>query len=685
MAKKLNNASFEYGGITLNLTKSTTQAAVRFSAKPNTRTARSLSGELEGFSMISAKSGVDKKLDKFRALPEVSNGTHVYTIDDKKDAPFVPTGNIYIEFKSKADKTQQMALFEALHLSVKEVVDTGAYRVAVTPLSPNPIKCVISLQKNKLISIAEPELLTLPAERDFAPADGRFGGTQWHYENTGTPIPIVEIPDAIYGSDHFKKGADAKVKATWEYMRSLGNKSLKIAVIDTGFAVEHPQLKGDGTKIKHPFDAAKRIADASPLYPIGGGQFGVHSHGTSCAAVAAGAWDNNGLLGACPNARIIPIKLDVLSDEAIKSAFEHAFLNGADIISCSLGYPKPIPLSTYITNYLKKIVREGRGGKGMPIFFAAGNANPQSDNMPRPVSDFAANTDMLCVTASNSLDQSSDYTFYGSNAFICAPTNGDPGVGISTATVDIAANGVSMEYGYTSGFGGTSSATPLVAGITGLILTANPTLTLEQLKEVLRKSSDKIGGADQYNANGHSDFFGFGRINALKAVKMAESMAGASSIPSPNTGGTKSGTTSGTTTDTKSNTTTSSGSTATRQKGKVISKSLNVRTGPGSKNTKVAELKQGDKVDLLEKVDNWWKIAKDKYVSADYIQIIQPEKTAKVINTFLNVRFGASVATAKVGELKLGDIVTVFETNAENWIRIGENRWVLGKYVQLLS
>jgi subtilisin family serine protease len=672
MNKKLNKASFNYGGITLNLTKSTTQAAVRFSSKPNARTAKTVDSALESFSLVSAKKGVDSKLDKLRALPEVASGTHVYAVDDSGDAPFVPTGNLYIEFKASSDAEQQQSIMEAMHLNIKEIVDKGAYLVSVTALSPNPIKCAMALQKNKAVSVAEPEFLTLPATRDFAPAAGRFGGTQWHYENTGTSIPIVEIPDAIYGPDHFKKGADAKVKATWEYMRSLGNKSLKIAVIDTGFATEHPQLKGDGTKIKNSFNAALRISDPSPLFDIGGGQFGVHSHGTSCAAVAAGAWDQNGLLGACPNARIMPIKLDVLSDEAIKSAFEHAFLNGADIISCSLGYPKPIPLSTFVTNYLRKVVKEGRGGKGLPIFFAAGNANPMSNNMPRPVSDFAANPDLLCVTASNSLDQSSDYTFFGSNAFICAPTNGDPGVGISTATVDMDENGVGMVYGYTSGFGGTSSATPLVAGICGLVLTANPNLTLAELKDILKKSSDKIGGASQYDANGHSDLFGFGRINALKAVKMAEALAG----DKPATGTSNSGTNT-------TNTGTNTSSTATRQKGKVLSKTLNIRKGPGTSNAKVAELKQGDQVDLLEKVDNWWKIGAGKYVSADYIQIVVTPKTAKVNNTFLNVRSGPGVANSKVGELKLGDIVTVFEVNAENWVRIGDNRWVLGKYLQI--
>lgn len=73
------------------------------------------------------------------------------------------------------------------------------------------------------------------------------------------------------------------------------------------------------------------------------------------------------------------------------------------------------------------------------MFFAAGNANPASNNVPRAISDFAAHPDGICVTASNSLDQRAGYSFYGANAFLCAPTNGDAGVGITTATCDLGA------------------------------------------------------------------------------------------------------------------------------------------------------------------------------------------------------------------------------------------------------
>lgn len=685
--KKADKATFSYGGVELSLSKSGTQAAVQYTpgrtAEPATRAKRGATApppqQIESFEMVNSKRNIGGKLDELRARPDVSVGTHVWYVDGEEDTPFIPTGNLYIEFKAGTAPDKQDEILDEMNLSIKEVVGPNAFRVSVTAGSPNPIKCVMALQKKKIVSVAEPEFATLPVTNDFAQPGGRFIATQWHLENTGQAIPIIDIPNAVFGTGHFRRGADAKVKAAWAFLGHVGSKNLKIAVIDTGFDVEHPQLRGDGTKIRTPYNAARKTADPSPWYQASDGSWGVFSHGTSCAAVAAGALDAQGVLGAAPNARIIPIKLDILSDEAIKNAFEHALLNGADIISCSLGFPKPVPLSTYVSNYLSRVTREGRAGKGIPMFFAAGNANPSSNNQPRMVSDFAAHPEAICVTASNSLDERSDYSFYGPNAFLCAPTNGNSGVGITTATVDVGPDGRTLAHQYTSGFGGTSSATPLVAGICALILSANPNLTVAQIKNVLRQSTDKIAGG--YNANGHSQFLGYGRVNALKAVQMAAQLAGGGSpavtpnpTPVPN--------------PTPTPTQPSGGATATGLRGKVTSKFLNVRNGPATTNAKVAELTQGTIVNLLEKLTGWWRIAPGQFVSADYIEVLSSAggatRQGKVNSPTLNVRNGPSTANAKVAELRQGNTVSIFETSADGWHRIGVGQWVLGKYIQIV-
>ncbi len=672
--KKVNKATFIYGGEQLTLSKSKTQAAVRYTSgmqKPKRGKAEKTE-QFRDFEVIDVKRGVDSKLDELRAKPEVSVGTHVWNTEGGNDVPFIPSGYLYVAFKPNTDNNQEQRILENLHLSVRERIDDDAYRVQVTAESPNPIKCAILLQRHKEVSIAEPEFITKPMVRAFSEPAGRFINTQWHLENAGIQIPVIDVPNTVFGSSQFRRGADAKVKETWSLLQGLGSKTLKIAVIDTGFDIEHPQLRGDGTKIRNTFNAANRSADVAPWFQASDGSWGIYSHGTSCAAVAAGAWDTQGILGACPNARIIPIKLDILSDDAIVKAFEHALLNGADIISCSLGFPNPVPLSTWVSNTIAKVAREGRGGLGTPIFIAAGNANPASNNQPRQISDFATHPNVMCITASNSLDEPSSYSFYGSNAFMSAPTNGNNGCGITTASVAVAGDGRSLEHVYVSDFGGTSSATPLAAGICGLLLTANPNLTVTQVRSIFQQTTDKIGSG--YDANGRSPRLGYGRINAIKAVKMALGNA----APAGNTGG-------GTIVTPPPTTTTS-------MKGKVISNFLNVRSGPASTNPKVAELHQGDVVNLLEKSGGFWRIGQGQYVSADYIQVIATGSTTPVapasrqgviVNSpTVNVRSGPSTANAKVAVLKQGARVTIFQTSADGWHRIGTGQWVIGRYIQ---
>ncbi|MGB3799735.1 MAG: S8 family serine peptidase, partial [Lewinella sp.] len=74
---------------------------------------------------------------------------------------------------------------------------------------------------------------------------------------------------------------------------------------------------------------------------------------------------------------------------------------------------------------------------------------------------------------------------------------------------------------YHKHFGGTSAATPLVAGICGLMLSANPDLTAREVKAILEQTADKIGSPAGYDASGWSNQFGFGRVNAERAVAEA--------------------------------------------------------------------------------------------------------------------------------------------------------------------
>ncbi len=84
--KKVNKATFQFGGEEISLSKSKTQVAVRFNPgmklKPKRKTAPN--EQVRDFEIVTAKSGIDAKLDKLRAHPDVSVGTHVWLVNDEE-------------------------------------------------------------------------------------------------------------------------------------------------------------------------------------------------------------------------------------------------------------------------------------------------------------------------------------------------------------------------------------------------------------------------------------------------------------------------------------------------------------------------------------------------------------------------------------------------------------------------
>jgi subtilisin family serine protease len=200
------------------------------------------------------------------------------------------------------------------------------------------------------------------------------------------------------------------------------------------------------------------------------------------------------------------------------------------------------------------------------IVFAAGNANrPVSgtvyekswpnDLLKGPTNwlgGFTIHPDVITVSACTSLSKKAAYSNWGTNVSVCAPSNNaPPGMWfertgyISTAPeLTVSLPGLGMfsadlvgALGYESGdyvstFGGTSSACPVVAGVAALVLCANPDLTAQEVKRILQETADKIVDRDAdpqlgmrlgtYDTNGHSQWFGYGKVNALNAVQAAQ-------------------------------------------------------------------------------------------------------------------------------------------------------------------
>ncbi len=464
---------------------------------------------LGGFNVVNLEksgSSIDEKLDEVRTKEEVEVGTHVYYAYGSSK-PLVPTGEIYIIFQDGLSEEEQQLALDEYHLALVERRGTDRIIAAVTKDSPNPIKVANGLQKTSLVKLAEPDLDTFVDEyAPFVAPEDDMLEHQWHLRNSGI-VADVNFP--------LKRGADAKVFDAWSRLGNTGSGDIVIAIIDNGFDVSHPDLKD---KIHKPFDLWNQSSELDQ------GDFRF-THGTPCASVAIAASNGKGIVGAAPSAKFMPVSGTSFSLRATEQMFNYCIENGADVISCSWGTTDPaFDLNPMKQAAIAKAAREGRNGKGCVIVHAVGNEDLDFVNY------YAAHPDVIAVAASTSQDQHASYSNRGREVTICAPSNGDWPILAARAWWD---EGVTWETGafryYRDGknrgskykhFGGTSSACPLVAGICALILSVNPGLTAREVKEVIIKTADKIGNPSEY-VNGHSTKYGYGRINADKAVAEA--------------------------------------------------------------------------------------------------------------------------------------------------------------------
>ncbi|RTZ95693.1 MAG: hypothetical protein DSY41_01820, partial [Candidatus Poseidoniales archaeon] len=163
-----------------------------------------------------------------------------------------------------------------------------------------------------------------------------------------------------------------------------------------------------------------------------------------------------------------------------------------------------------------------REGLGNVITWAAGNGLGSNDNSN--YDGYANSRYTIAVTAINHNGEQSYYAEPGANILVAAYSNGD-GEGITTT--DITGSGGYSNGNVTHDFGGTSSATPLAAGIIALILDANGNLTWRDVQHVLVNSARMNDASDsswELNGGGHdvSHKYGFGVVDGGAAVSVAE-------------------------------------------------------------------------------------------------------------------------------------------------------------------
>ncbi len=263
-----------------------------------------------------------------------------------------------------------------------------------------------------------------------------------------------------------------------------------IAFIDTGI------LKNYGNV--HDEFIGKIVDEISILnQQIGSDATDGLGHGTHCAGIASASDNDFGIIGVAPESDLLIAK--ALTDEGfilnmddIADAIDWAVNAGADIISMSIrtGGDYQTIHDAIINAYQAGVV----------MVAAAGNMNVDELEYP------ARYPEVISVGAidwnhERSLWQNGQGSNYDELLDVVAP-----GSQIYSASTD---NGY-----YTTG--GTSQATPHVSGLCALMLEAQPLLSPSQVKDILRITATDLGNP------GKDDEYGYGEVNAIKAVDAAD-------------------------------------------------------------------------------------------------------------------------------------------------------------------
>ncbi|HZQ97612.1 MAG TPA: S8 family peptidase [Chloroflexota bacterium] len=290
-----------------------------------------------------------------------------------------------------------------------------------------------------------------------------------------------------------------KIDAPAAWSTTTGSPSVKVAVLDSGVELTHPDLSpniADGTNTLGE-DPQQVAEDGCANTTTVQDDFG---HGTHVSGIVAAVGNNAvGVAGVAWNVRILPVKvLDCTgngSDAQIIAGIDWAIANGAQVINMSLGGPGDSPV-------LDAAVQRAWNA-GLVVVAAAGNGATNVPYYP------AASPGAIAVSATDPNDQLAPFSNYGSDVALSAP-----GTSVLSTWTE-------SSYRFESG---TSMASPMVAGSAALLLSAHPEYDNGRVLGVLFASASKptiCPGATScaYDATGRNDYFGHGRVDLARALR----------------------------------------------------------------------------------------------------------------------------------------------------------------------
>ena len=352
-----------------------------------------------------------------------------------------------------------------------------------------------------ILPVLNAALLTLQDDCPKGSQSDLLYTCQWHLNNTGQ----------FSGGD----GADINVEEVWATNKGEG---VTIAIVDSGVQLNHEDLRENvGAGLSHDYYGLS-------IFVANSG----HRHGTAVAGIAAARDNLWGVRGVAPRATIYSLNLTnaeaFLSSDMIDVLTREAAVTGVSNNSWALaGTGTPLDPGIAWEMAAEQGATTGFAGKGIVYVHSGGNFHREGDNAN--LNGLANFHTSVAVCAIGYNGKRSAYSERGASLWVCAPSTGSSGAGITTTNTG---------NFYTRVFGGTSAATPTVSGVVALIRAANPALTARDVKLILAGSARKNDSGSRgwaqagvkygstsarYN---YSHDYGFGAVDAGAAVALAK-------------------------------------------------------------------------------------------------------------------------------------------------------------------
>lgn len=362
----------------------------------------------------------------------------------------------------------------------------------------------------------------------FPPADDRYSSQRWHYEQIGLPAAMDSL----------------RAMNPQPTLRPI------VAVLDDGVMLDHPDLAPQLTGPGRSFASNTTTGDGD----VANGETVARSsddsfHGSHVAGTAVAATFDSGLgsfgAGVAPMAQLMAVRvfrndgrassLDVA--EGIRYAAGLSNRSGfvptrrADVINMSLGSSAYVPCPSVYQNAIS-----AARTAGVVVVVAAGNSGRNDLGQAARVSAPANCTGAWAVSATDALRRLTYYSNTGTELAIAAPGGDTAQRSNGSGSTDGVFSAWGAFQGATrlssfKGIQGTSMASPHVAGVVALMRWVNPALTPAQIDALLAAGqlTDELGAA------GRDSSFGFGLVNARKAVDAARASLGGTPPPVLNT------------------------------------------------------------------------------------------------------------------------------------------------------